>query len=131
MAKVLFFNFDGTDNEPADAVQDKNFLGIAEDDSITNVLKFHLLLGGTLQQKTGHTLLPSGSRTFYYNGVGTYGNFFWYWAVSMFFTSLTGGLYWPWAEAARWRLGAEKTRLGAGAALRALPHAASPARSAV
>ncbi|WP_210396847.1 T6SS phospholipase effector Tle1-like catalytic domain-containing protein [Motiliproteus sediminis] len=76
MAKILFFNFDGTDNEPADAMQDKNLLGIAEDDSITNVLKFHLLLGGNLQQKTGHTKLADGSRTFYYNGVGTYGNFF-------------------------------------------------------
>lgn len=75
MTKVLFFNFDGTDNEPADAMQDKNFLGTTEDSSITNILKFHLLLGGTLRQKTGNTLL-SDSRTFYYNGVGTYGNFF-------------------------------------------------------
>jgi hypothetical protein len=76
MAKVLFFNFDGTDNEPADAMQDKNFLGATEDSSITNVLKFHLLLGGNLQKKTGDTRLSNGSRSFYYNGVGTYGNFF-------------------------------------------------------
>ena len=76
MAKLLIFNFDGTDNEPADAIQDKNFFGSVEDSSITNVLKIHLLLGGTLQKKTGNTLLKGGSRSFYYNGVGTYGNFF-------------------------------------------------------
>jgi hypothetical protein len=76
MSKVLFFNFDGTDNEPADAMQEKNFLGTTEDNSISNILKFHLLLGGNLQQKTGNTQLSNGSRTFYYNGIGTYGNFF-------------------------------------------------------
>ncbi|MFT7138957.1 MAG: hypothetical protein ACJAYE_001701 [Candidatus Azotimanducaceae bacterium] len=76
MAKLLIFNFDGTDNEPADAIQDKNFFGSIEDSSITNVLKIHLLLGGTLQNKTGNTQLKKGTRTFYYNGVGTYGNFF-------------------------------------------------------
>ena len=76
MAKLLIFNFDGTDNEPADAIQDKNFFGSVEDSSITNVLKIHLLLGGTLQNKTGNTLLKRGSRSFYYNGIGTYGNFF-------------------------------------------------------
>lgn len=76
VTKILFFNFDGTDNEPADAIQNKNFFGSIEDSSITNVLKIHLLLGGTLQKKTGNTPLKGGSRTFYYNGVGTYGNFF-------------------------------------------------------
>ena len=29
-----------------------------------------------MQKKTGNTRLANGSRTFYYNGVGTYGNFF-------------------------------------------------------
>lgn len=76
MARVLFFNFDGTDNEPADAMQDKNFMGTTEDSSITNILKFHLLLGGNLREKTGDTRLKNGSRSFYYNGVGTYGNYF-------------------------------------------------------
>ncbi len=76
MKKVLFFNFDGTDNEPVDAMQNRRFLGNTEDDSITNVLKFHLLLGGKLVNKTGDTELKGGSRTFYYNGIGTYGNFF-------------------------------------------------------
>lgn len=75
MKKTLFFNFDGTDNEPADAMQDKRG-GKTEDDSITNVVKFHLLLGGTLQKENGNTELKGGSRSFYYNGIGTYGNFF-------------------------------------------------------
>jgi len=61
MAKILFFNFDGTDNEPADAMQERNFLDTTEDNSITNILKFHLLLGGNLREKTGNTLLPGGS----------------------------------------------------------------------
>jgi hypothetical protein len=57
-------------------MQERNFLGTVEDGSITNILKFHLLLGANLQQKTGNTLLANGSRSFYYNGIGTYGNFF-------------------------------------------------------
>ncbi len=76
MTKLLYFNFDGTDNEPADAIQDRRLSGREEDDNITNVLKFHLLLGGTLQEENGETELPGGSKTFYYNGIGTYGNFF-------------------------------------------------------
>jgi pimeloyl-ACP methyl ester carboxylesterase len=76
MKKILFFNFDGTDNEPADAMQDRRMNGRIEDDSITNVLKFHLLLGGNLKDDNGETDLPGGSKTFYYNGIGTYGNFF-------------------------------------------------------
>ena len=76
MKKILFFNFDGTDNEPADAMQDKRMDGRVEDDSITNVLKFHLLLGGNLKGENGESNLPGGSKTFYYNGIGTYGNFF-------------------------------------------------------
>lgn len=76
MPKILFFNFDGTDNEPSDAMQEKNFIGVTEDNSITNILKIHLLLGGNLREKTGDTLLANGSRSFYYNGIGTYGNYF-------------------------------------------------------
>ncbi|WP_045855646.1 phospholipase effector Tle1 domain-containing protein [Teredinibacter purpureus] len=76
MPKILYFNFDGTNNAPEDAVQDKNHRGDPEDNGITNVLKFHLLLGGTLKEKTGSTSLEGGSRTFYYHGIGTYGNFF-------------------------------------------------------
>ncbi|MBS2211751.1 DUF2235 domain-containing protein [Carboxylicivirga mesophila] len=76
MKKILFFNFDGTDNEPADAIQDRRLSGKEEDDSITNVLKFHLLLGGQLKEEYGKTQLSNGSYTFYYHGIGTYGNFF-------------------------------------------------------
>ena len=74
MSKLLIFNFDGTSNEPEDAVQEIDSRGNIEDDNITNILKFHLLCGGDLKTK------PSGTspdqRCFYYSGVGTYGNFF-------------------------------------------------------
>ncbi|MCP3876630.1 MAG: DUF2235 domain-containing protein [Desulfobacteraceae bacterium] len=74
MSKLLIFNFDGTDNEPKDAVQDVKKNGEIEDQSITNILKFHLLLGGDLREED--TFLENGSCSLYYNGVGTYGNFF-------------------------------------------------------
>ncbi len=74
MAKLLIFNFDGTNNEPEDAQQEEKKSGEIEDASITNILKFHLLLGGNLKEE--NTPLKNGSRSFYYNGVGTYGNFF-------------------------------------------------------
>jgi len=74
MPKVMVFNFDGTDNEPEDAVQKVSPSGKIEDENITNILKFHLLLGGDL--KDSNTPLQNGNRCFYYNGVGTYGNFF-------------------------------------------------------
>ncbi len=76
MAKIIFFNFDGTDNDPKDADQELLRSGGVEDESISNILKFHLLLGGQLQEKNGNTLLENGSRSFYYSGVGTYGNIF-------------------------------------------------------
>jgi len=74
MPKVMIFNFDGTNNDPKDAVQDVKGDGEIEDENITNILKFHLILGGDL--KTEKTVQPNGNRYFYYNGVGTYGNFF-------------------------------------------------------
>ncbi len=75
MGKVLIFNFDGTGNEPEDAHQKEKKSGEIEDDGITNILKLHLLLGGSLK-KDGKTKLTGGNQSFYYNGVGTYGNFF-------------------------------------------------------
>lgn len=45
MTKILFFNFDGTGNEPEDAMQQKNFLGSTEDNSITNILKVAFVAG--------------------------------------------------------------------------------------
>jgi pimeloyl-ACP methyl ester carboxylesterase len=74
MTKSLIFNFDGTNNEPQDAVQEIKRSGELEDDNITNILKFHLLIGGTLKKE--NQPLADGSRIIYYNGVGTIGNFF-------------------------------------------------------
>ena len=64
--KTLVFCFDGTGNEPSDVG------GFQEDESITNVLKLHILMGGGLE---GHApaKTPGGNpqRSFYYNGIGT------------------------------------------------------------
>ena len=69
MAKNIALCFDGTCNEPRDAVQEHTNAGGIEDQNITNVLKLHLLFGGDL---------VGGSRfrdqqSFYHPGVGTYG----------------------------------------------------------
>jgi hypothetical protein len=71
MAKNLIFCFDGTGNEPGDAEQRRRWLGLGalEDDSVTNVFKLHLLLGGDLRDGAA---VPA-QRSFYYSGVGTYG----------------------------------------------------------
>ncbi len=76
MSKLLIFNFDGTCNEPSDATQDVDYKGAKEDDNITNILKFHLMLGGNLQTKKDCTSSWPGSSqvVFYYHGVGTYGS---------------------------------------------------------
>ncbi len=74
---LLIFNFDGTGNEPQDAQQDIK-KGKKEDDNITNILKFHLLCGGNLHtdRRNGTSSHSSIKHCFYYQGVGTYGN--WY-----------------------------------------------------
>ncbi|MCF6219270.1 MAG: DUF2235 domain-containing protein [Gammaproteobacteria bacterium] len=68
----LIFCFDGTGNEPSDAEQGRGLFGVGdpEDESISNVLKLHLLLGGDLK---GNNLFPD-QYGFYYPGVGTYGS---------------------------------------------------------
>ena len=67
-ARTLVFSFDGTGNEPTDAE------GFEHDESISNVLKLHVLMGGGLngEDKT-ETQTPDGGeqRTYYYNGIGT------------------------------------------------------------
>jgi len=73
MAKILFFNFDGTGQDASDANQGNKLLGGSEDKNISNILKFHLLLGGKLLNETGDSELEGGSRSFYYQGIGTYG----------------------------------------------------------
>ncbi|GKT12113.1 MAG: hypothetical protein ISEC1_P1088 [Thiomicrorhabdus sp.] len=72
--KKIVLCFDGTGNEPKDAKQEDSWFGFGdpEDDSISNVLKLHLLLGGDL--KGSHAFGDQFS--FYYSGVGTYGS--WY-----------------------------------------------------
>lgn len=86
MTTLLIFNFDGTDNEPADAQQTIDNQGTTEDDNITNILKFHLMLGGNLssadcksevdRQRIGQCagIDTSIQKSFYYHGVGTYGS---------------------------------------------------------
>lgn len=72
---LLIFNFDGTGNEPEDGQQEVK-KGKKEDDNITNILKFHFLCGGNLHSddKKGTSTHPSIKHCYYYQGVGTYGN---------------------------------------------------------
>lgn len=66
-AKTLIFSFDGTGNEPSDATE------FTEDESISNVLKLHVLIGGGLREDKSATKTPNGAtqETHYYNGIGT------------------------------------------------------------
>ena len=67
-ARTLVFSFDGTGNEPSDAE------GFEHDESISNVLKLHVLMGGGLSgEDRTETLTPGQEeqRTYYYNGIGT------------------------------------------------------------
>lgn len=65
--RTLVFSFDGTGNEPQDAAE------FQHDESISNVLKLHILLGGGLDRDLTDTETDDGAPqyTFYYNGVGT------------------------------------------------------------
>lgn len=65
--KTLIFSFDGTGNEPGDAGEFK------EDESISNILKLHVLMGGGLEEDRSPTTTPRGTeqKTHYYNGIGT------------------------------------------------------------
>lgn len=69
MARVgntLVFSFDGTGKEPADAE------GFRQDESISNILKLHLLLGGGIDPRPARETPAGGRQTaFYYNGIGT------------------------------------------------------------
>ena len=64
--KTLAFCFDGTSNDPGDAG------GFKEDESITNILKLHILMGGGVEADRSATKTPAGNRqsAFYYNGIG-------------------------------------------------------------
>ena len=63
---------DGTGNDPEDAVQESEKDGRLEDDSISNVLKLHLLAGG----KLNNFQVNPRQQTYYYSGVGTRGTIF-------------------------------------------------------
>lgn len=66
---ILFFHFDGTNNGPEDAYSRPD-----QDESISNVLKSHLLMGGGLKTADGRLGVCSPNRSFYYSGIGTYGS---------------------------------------------------------
>lgn len=69
--KKLIINFDGTGNEPGDAMAHND--DIREDENISNILKIHLLAGGNLEN-TAQAI--DGQQSFYYPGVGVRGGFF-------------------------------------------------------
>ena len=78
MKEVLIFCFDGTCNDPGDA---GNY---AEDQSVTNILKLHVLFGGNLRRESKKQTYSGAfqnndnlhQQSFYYRGVGTYGGRF-------------------------------------------------------
>ena len=66
-ARTLVFSFDGTGNEPDNAT------GFKEDESVSNILKLHVLMGGGLEEDRTPTETPNkeSQKTYYYNGIGT------------------------------------------------------------
>jgi len=71
MPNKIIICFDGTCNDPKDAKQKKNLKMELNDGSVSNIFKLHLLLGGGVTKGEQH--IP-GQQSFYYSGVGTYGN---------------------------------------------------------
>jgi len=69
MAKNLIFCIDGTNNDPGDAIDRYDESGLMQDNSISNVLKLHILAGGTLT----NTADNPDQQSFYYVGVGNRG----------------------------------------------------------
>ena len=65
--KTIIFSFDGTGNEPSDS---ESYM---EDESISNILKLHILLGGGILDDHTETKTEGGGDqiTYYYNGIGT------------------------------------------------------------
>jgi uncharacterized protein (DUF2235 family) len=80
VTKNIMICFDGTCNHPKDAKQERKWFGHGEieDNGITNVLKLHVLFGGNLDNTAFLPADKSKGQTeqhsFYYSGVGTYGN---------------------------------------------------------
>ena len=74
-SKSLIFCFDGTSNHLSDVKRQKEWFGLGThllDKSITNILKLHIMFGGTLDNQPLNALQHS----FYYSGVGSNGSFF-------------------------------------------------------
>jgi len=69
--KKIILCFDGTSNDPKDAKQKKNIKMELKDGSISNIFKLHLLLGGGVTKGEENI---KDQKSFYYSGVGTYGN---------------------------------------------------------
>ena len=71
MAKTLIFCFDGTGHDPENA---ENYVS---DKGLTNILKLHLMFGKSLSD-VPPVVTNNGreQQSFYYSGVGTYGNVF-------------------------------------------------------
>lgn len=69
--QTIVFCFDGTGNEPSDAGK------FSADESISNVLKLHVLLGGGISADRSCTKTENGNpqKTFYFNGIGTRDDF--------------------------------------------------------
>jgi uncharacterized protein (DUF2235 family) len=69
--KKLIFCFDGTCNDPEDSGS------FFEDSSISNIVKLHAFLGGSLNPLNGinekTVEMTSGQHSYYYSGVGTRG----------------------------------------------------------
>lgn len=65
--QTLVFSFDGTGNEPSQVNEFK------QDESITNVLKLHIMMGGCMEAGKNGMQTPSrhDQKTYYYNGIGT------------------------------------------------------------
>ncbi len=80
MSSKIIICLDGTGNDPEDAIQEVSKNGVVEDDNISNVLKFHLLAGGNLENDQ----LSKKQKSFYYSGVGTKGTIFRRTLASMF-----------------------------------------------
>ncbi|CAG35297.1 phospholipase effector Tle1 domain-containing protein [Desulfotalea psychrophila] len=66
--KKLIFCFDGTCNDPEDSGD------FFEDSSVSNILKLHAFLGGSLNPLNAENPKTSNQHSFYYSGVGTRGS---------------------------------------------------------
>lgn len=78
MEQLITIAFDGTGNEPSDGINGTLFETYTYDNSISNVLKLHLMLGGNLHHDERYSANDQSNiaHSFYYQGVGTYGSWF-------------------------------------------------------